>query len=141
LTTQTLAVPQTPYRNFNLCPHCIGMGEQALLSRLCEGLPMISRSDGKSFHLFLADQRLPYPIEKDAGPSSKVSVCFWYAHAKQPHSTFSTIVILESPASHQCWLFRKIELVADLLADRLGRDGTLVNLYEFLENRADGKLS
>jgi hypothetical protein len=134
LTTQSIEIPQAPYRNFNLCPHCMGLGQQALLGRLCEGMPMISRSDGKHFHLFLADRPLPYPIEKDAGPSSKISVCFWYTHSTQPHSTFSTIVILDACTGNQCSLFRKIEQVADLLADNLTRDGRLVSMYEFLEN-------
>jgi hypothetical protein len=114
----------------------MGMGQQALLSRLCEGLPMISRSDGKNFHLFLADRPIPYPIEKDAGPTSKISVCFWYMHTARPQSTFSTIVILDACSGHHCSLFRKIEQVADLLADTLARDGRLVSVYEFLENPA-----
>jgi len=104
-TTQPVA--ETPYRNFNLRPHCMSMGQQALLSRLCEGLPMISRSRGKHFYLFLADQPLPEPTEKDVGPTSNVSVCFWYTLTKQPHSTLSTIVILEPCAHPRRSLFRK----------------------------------
>ena len=52
------------YRNFNLCPHCVFHGEQSLLCRLCEGIPMISRSDGKTFHLLLADYPARYPAER-----------------------------------------------------------------------------
>jgi hypothetical protein len=52
------------YRNFNVCPHCILHGKQSLLCRLCEGIPMISRSDGKTFHLLLADHPAQYPAER-----------------------------------------------------------------------------
>jgi hypothetical protein len=95
---------------------------------------MISRSDGNHFHLFLADRPLPYPIEKDAGATSKISVCFWYTHSARRHSTFSTIVILDACSAGRSSLFRRIEQVADLLADTLARDGKLATVYEFLEN-------
>lgn len=60
-------VASAPYRNFNLCPHCASTGHPALLGRLCECLPMISRSDGQTFHLLLADRPLPYPSGKLRG--------------------------------------------------------------------------
>ncbi len=75
-------VPEIAYRNFNLCPHRAFNGQQALLCRLCEGLPMISRSEGETFHLLLADQPLPYPIEVTAGTTRQVSLRFWYSHVR-----------------------------------------------------------
>jgi hypothetical protein len=111
-------------------------GQQALLSRLCEGLPMISRSDGETFHLFLADRPLPYPLERDAEPSSKISVCFWYMHLRRPKHTFTSIVILEGNHTNRPSLFRRIELIADLLAEKLEREGKLVDVYEFLDEGA-----
>lgn len=67
MISQTESVPLETFRNFNLCPHCQSRGEEGLLCRMCEGVPMISRSDGKHFHLFLADQPVPYPAEKRPG--------------------------------------------------------------------------
>ena len=134
MTTQYIEVPQTSYRNFNLCPHCVNVGQQALFSRLSECLPMISRSDGETFHLFLADRPLPYPLERNASPSNKISVCFWYTHVRRPNRTFSSIVILEGCQTNSPSIFRKIELIADLLANTLTREGRLVDVYEFLEN-------
>ena len=52
------------HRNFNPCPHCQLQGRQALLRRPCEGLPMISRSNGESFRLSLADRPVPYPNDQ-----------------------------------------------------------------------------
>ncbi len=134
LTVDCFPVEQTAYRNFNLCPHCVVNGQQALLCRLCEGLPMISRSDGESFHLLLADRPLPYPIEKASGPTKKISVCFWYAHVRQPNRTLSCIVIVPGSRTNHPALFRQIELIADLLTEKLADEGQLDELYEFIQN-------
>jgi len=119
------------FRNFNVCPHCQSLGEQPLLGRLCEGLPMISRSDGSSFHLLLADRPLPYPNERSAGPTRKISVCFWYSHVSRPKVTNSTVVTLHSAQTNRPAVFRAIETVADLLAESLARYGYLQKFYDF----------
>lgn len=95
---------------------------------------MISRSDGETFHLVLADRPLPYPIERATGTSRQISVCFWYAHVRQPKRTFSSIVILAGSRTNHPALYRKIELVADLLAEELTREGQLAGVYELLED-------
>lgn len=136
MTTQCLEVPQAAYRDLNLCPHCAVTGQPVLLCRLAEGLPMISRSDGETFHLLLADRPLPYPVERASGPTNKISVCFWYTHIRQPKRTLSTIVILAGWLPKHPALFRKLELVADLLTEQLARKGTLAEVYELFEGPA-----
>ena len=128
---------EVAYRNFNLCPHCLEHGEPALLCRLRESLPMISRSDGQRFHLVLADRPLPYPLERSAGPTRRISVCFWYSHVNQPAETRSTIVILRATETNCPEIFRTIETVADLLAAELVRQGCLADFYEFFPGSAD----
>jgi hypothetical protein len=130
-----------PYRNFNLCPHCIIHGHQALLCRLCEGLPMISRSDGATFHLLLADRPLPYPIERGKGAGDRISVYFWYSHVDQPAGTCSTIVILPDSRTNHPAVFRMIEDAADLLAEELLRFGKLAQFYEFFGPAARAAVS
>ena len=120
----------TIYRNFNLCPHCIFQGEQGLLCRLCEGMPMISRSDGKTFHLLLADQPLPYPAERESGLTKRISVCFWYSHIRIPQATLATIVLLPPGDTQSPSFFRLIESVADLLALELKHRPRLGSLYQ-----------
>jgi len=134
VTVECLPVPEITYRNFNLCPHCVLHGQQAVLCRFCEGLPMISRSDGETFHLLLADRPLPYPIERAAGSTHQVSVCFWYSHIRQLKSTFSTVVILSESRTNHPAVFRRIEMVADLLAEELARHGRLADFYELFED-------
>jgi hypothetical protein len=72
VSTGTLLEARAGYRNFNLCPHCVLQGRQAILCRLCEGIPMISRSDGNLFHLLLADRPIPYPAESKSDASEKL---------------------------------------------------------------------
>jgi len=124
--------PAIAYRNFNLCPHCRQNGYPALLTRLSETLPMISRSDGESFHLLLADRPLPYPIECSLGPANQVSACFWYSHISGSRKTRSTIVILPYPHVNRPSLFRLLETAADLLAEELRCRGNLDTFYEFV---------
>lgn len=132
-----LTVAPETYRNFNLCPHCASQGQQILLHRLSEGLPMISRSDGKTFHLLLADRPLPYPLEKSAGRTKRISVCFWYSHVRRPKCTLTCIVILSGTRVNHSSLYRKIEEIADLLTEELTREGDLADVYEYAEDASN----
>ena len=129
MTTQSPENAACTFRNFNLCPHCQLQGEQALLGRLCEGLPMISRSDGKLYHLLLADRPIPYPKKNSASPTRRVAVCFWYSHVRWP-MTRAAIVIVRSLQDNRSPMFRVIETVADLLAEELSRRGDLAEFYD-----------
>ena len=95
---------------------------------------MISRSDGETYHLLLADRPLPYPNERAAGPTQKVSICFWYSHRNYSNTTFSTIVILSDSRTNHPAVYRRIEIVADLLAEELTRYEQLAELYELFDN-------
>jgi len=129
LLNRVLEPSQTEFRNFNVCPHCERNGEEALLSRLSEGTPMISRSDGRNFHLLLADRPLPYPMESGEGPTRMTSVCFWYAYGAGKSATKSTVVLFECCADPKERLFRQIEFVADVLAGELLRRRQLAVFY------------
>ena len=122
------------HRNFNLCPHCIRHGEPGLLGRLCESMPMISRSDGKTFHVLLADRPLVYPQERTSATPSCVSVCFWYSHVATGSTTHAVVVILPDARLGQPVLFRVIDSVADLLAAELLHADSLACLYEYSGN-------
>ena len=134
MTDQVLEPSATQFRNFNFCPHCEGHGGEALLSRLSEGIPMISRSDGRNFHLLLADRPLPYPAERATGPTRTTSVCFWYVYGEEISATKSTVVIFECGASPKEKMYRQIEFVADVLADELLRRRKLAVFYNLQGN-------
>jgi len=122
------------HRNFNLCPHCIHHGEPGLLSRLCESMPMISRSDGKTFHVLLADRPLAYPQERQSDAPDGVSVCFWYCHEDTGSTTHAVVVLLPQVHLDQQVLFRVIDSVADFLATELLHSHHLASLYRFSGN-------
>ena len=124
----------TEFRNFNVCPHCEWIGEEPLLSRWSEGMPMISRSDGRNFHLLLADGPLPYPAELGAGPTQTVSVCFWYAYGEEKCATKNAVVLFESCAHPKENMYRQIEFIADVLADELLRRRELAVFYNLHGN-------
>jgi hypothetical protein len=86
---------------------------------MSEGIPMISRSDGWNFHLLLADRPLPYPIERSYGPTRTTSLCFWYVYGAEGAKTKSTVVLFESGTNSREQIFRQIEFIADVLADKL----------------------
>lgn len=132
--TVVLEPSRAEYRNFNVCPHCEWNGEEALLSRLSEGIPMISRSDGRNFHLLLADRPLPYPMETSAGPTRMTSVCFWYVYGTAGEATKSTVVVFENVCGPNSNIFRHIESIADILADELLRQHTLGAFYNTQAN-------
>ena len=131
---QVLEPSQSVFRNFNVCPHCEWNGEEALLLRLAEGIPMISRSDGKNFHLLLADRPLPYPAELGVGPTATMSVCFWYLYGAERNEVKSTVVLFEGLSSRKANLFRQIEFIADALADELSRSQRLAVFYNLKDN-------
>jgi hypothetical protein len=80
---------------------------------------MISRSDGKTFHLLLADCPARYPAGRASGNTEKNSVCFWYSRVLDSGSTGSTVAILRDPGLNYAGLFPLIETAADLLAKQL----------------------
>jgi hypothetical protein len=125
---------QTEFRNFNFCPHCEWNGEEALLSRLSEGIPMISRSDGRTFHLLLADRPLAYPAERGEDPTRMVSACFWYLYGTDRNATKSTVVLFEGAFGPKSNVFREIEFIADILADELLRRQSLAVFYNIQGN-------
>jgi hypothetical protein len=129
-----LETSQTEFRNFNVCPHCERNGEEALLSRLSEGIPMISRSDGRNFHLLLADRPLAYPMERGEDQTPMTSVCFWYVYGPEGVATKSTVVLFEYGAGPRGKIFRQIEFIADVLADELLRRRELAVFYNLQGN-------
>ena len=95
---------------------------------------MISRSDGRNFHLLLADRPLPYPMELGADPTQTASVCFWYQYGVEKTATKSAVVLFESYACPKEKMYRQIELIADVLSDELLRRRELATFYNLQGN-------
>jgi hypothetical protein len=131
------------FRNFGICPHCEKKGGPFLLDRPNNEGPMISRSDGESFHLVLGDRPISFPAEKSSGRTGMMTAGFWYVteqktdswgagESSRPTGTTETVVvILRKPPRHGVELTRHLETVADRLADKLAKPEELATLYEF----------
>lgn len=137
---KTTARPAHVYKNFQVCPHCEKRGGPFLLDRLNESGPVISRSDGVTFHLVLGDRPISYPAEGSSGNTEMKSVGFWYmrergADSRESHRssglTQTVVVILRQPPRSGVALLRHVEALADLLAEKLSDLGELATLYEF----------
>ena len=103
---------------------------------------MISRSDGETFHLLLADHPVPCPGEASSmGTARQVSACFWYSHVRHPQETLSTVVILSDSRTNHPSVFRRIETAADLLAEELALKGCLAGCYELFEDSSSSDVS
>jgi hypothetical protein len=130
-------------RNFGVCPHCQKKGGPFLLDRLNDEGPMISRSDGESFHLVLGDRPISFPAEKSSGRTEMMTAGFWYVSEAKAGSreseeftgtrglTETVVVILRKPPKGEVLLMRHLELVADTLAEKITKLGRLATFYEF----------
>jgi hypothetical protein len=123
------------FRNFGVCPHCQKKGGPFLLDRLNDEGPIISRSDGESFHLVLGGRPISFPAEKSSGKTEMMTAGFWYVSeresARTPGTTETVVVILRKPPRLGVELTRHLETVADRLADKLANEKELATLYEF----------
>ncbi len=101
---------------------------------MSESMPMISRSDGKNFHLVLADRPLPYPVERHGARSQQLSLCFWYADGRPPSATNSSLVLFPAVSENGHEIYREAEYIADLLAAKLVQEHSLAVLYRLSGN-------
>jgi hypothetical protein len=129
LTGSRLGTVQPEHRNFSICPHCIKQGKEGVLWRLSEGFPMISRSDGETYHLLLADRQRAYPAELSFRTSA-LSLCFMYEHLATGNTTHVALVVIFEQIDCPRLTYRQIEDVADLLAWTLMENSELPSLLE-----------
>ena len=130
-------------RNFEICPHCERVGRPALVERLNEAGPVISRSDGISFHLVLGDRPISFPAEKSSGKTDMLTAGFWYMRSRnddEPPVTETVVVLLRRPPGRGTALMHCLETVADKLAEKLIKADWLATFYEFDGHRL-GRIS
>ena len=129
------------FRNFQLCPHCERTGRYPIIERLNEAGPVVSRSDGETFHLVLGDRPISFPAEKSSGRTEMMTAGFWYVKERNkesgemPASTETVVVILRKPPAAGVPLMKHLERLADQLAEKLVKPEELATLYEFEGNR------
>jgi len=106
--------------NFETCPHCKAKGYSGIMMRLYSHTPLITRSDGKNYHLLLFDGPSIW-YAKSGGPTAGRAVAgFYYASDKQGIEHAQIMVILRTVGLQKPEVVRAIEESANLLAQVLG---------------------
>lgn len=126
------------FRNFQMCPHCERMGRHPVIERLNEAGPVLSRSDGETFHLILGDRPISFPAEKSSGRTEMKTAGFWYITERNGGNnafTQTVVVILRKAPRGGAPLLRHLEMVADELSEKLAKPEPLETLYEYEGNR------
>lgn len=131
------------FRNFQLCPHCEKNGRNPIVERINDCAPIISRSDGETFHLVLGDRPISYPAEKSAGKTDKVTAGFWYVRERgdridedNKEEVFAgTVVVMLRKPPGGVGLLEQLEIVADKLVEKINKTQFIETFYEFDGNR------
>lgn len=124
------------FRNFQSCPHCEMKGRNPFIELINISAPVISRSDGETFHLFLGDRPISYPAEKSSGKTDKVTAGFWYVKEKDDKSDegdvlAGTVVVMLRRPLGGIGLLRELEIVADKLVEKIAKAQFIETFYEF----------
>jgi len=119
------------FRNFQSCPHCERKGYNPFIERINDVAPLISRSDGETFHLVLGDRPIEYPHEKSSGKSEMVTAGFWYVKDMVDKTEFAgTVVVMLRKRSGGTGLLQQLEIVADELVEKINKTD-VETFYEF----------
>ncbi len=105
--------------NFETCPHCKAKGNSGIMVRLKEHTPLITRSDGKNYHLLLFDGPSTWYARNGSPIAGRAVAEFHYAADKLGISHAQVAVILRTVDLHTPEVVKAIEESANLLAGML----------------------
>jgi len=114
-------------KNFSVCPHCRAKGKHRVIRPATHKTPLITRSDGSSFHLFLEESN----VRRAGIGLFEVVALFRYDLDPAMVRAESTLITLRS--SGDDWL-PPLEKAADYLAELLasGKDLRKPDAYTHL---------
>jgi len=115
------------YKNFIHCPHCAAKGkERAVQPATAHRSPLISRSDGKTFHIFLEES---YIRPKSGHNGSEVVALFRYDLDPAGVKSESTLLLLPISSGAASTGVPELEKAADELAETLALGKSLPRQY------------
>lgn len=102
--------------NFEICPHCKAKGNSGIMMRLYEHTPLITRSDGKNYHLLLFDGPSIWYGRNGTPIAGRAVAGFYYASDKLRIDHAQIVVILRTVGLKRPEVVAAIEESATLLA-------------------------
>jgi hypothetical protein len=123
-------------RNFIHCPHCAFRGKPRLIRPATHRTPLVSRSDGRTFHVYLEESGL-HTRSSDSQSERQVSALFRYDLDPCSVRAESTLVMIPDVGDDDVRTQIRLEEAAELLAELLARAEVPRRLYTM----ASGRLS
>src|ERR671924_954414 len=116
-------------KNFDVCPHCVSKGRPRLLRPATpQRTPMISRFDGRSFHLFLEES---FVRPRSHGIGFETVDLFRYDSDVPNVHGDSTQATIRIDGDAENGALAAHEMAADCLAEILSRGDALRKQYIF----------
>jgi hypothetical protein len=114
-------------KNFTICPHCFAKGKERVIRPATpQRTPLVSRSDGNSFHLYAEESHVR---RAPAHQGFELVALFRYDLDHVGVKSESTMVQLPVPANHLQSTTDVLEEAADRLAEILAKGIPLKRMY------------
>jgi hypothetical protein len=117
-------------RNFRICTHCVLNRRPAFLPRVTSQTPLVSRSDGRTYHIFLQFGPHPQPSAKGASIPGIYLAHFRFALDSLNIANDPVSVLIVDPNQK---LLETVETVADKLATVLAQGKRPAAFYKYSE--------
>jgi hypothetical protein len=131
-------------KNFSNCPHCVSLGKVKLIRPAVHG-PLVSRSDGRTFHLYLEESGLhrqsSHGCPSDVQSEPQIYALFRYDLDPCSVKSESTLVIIPNAGDDETRTLKRLEQAADLLAEFLERAKAPGRLYKLTSGRLSPQTS
>jgi hypothetical protein len=115
-------------RNFATCAHCLLKGKTRDHGPSTRRTPLVSRSDGRTFHLYLEEQH-PFSVGTETAERSTAALFRYDLDEPQAHAE-STLVMIHVSGLESGNLTDFLERAADGLASVLAAGQMLRRRYE-----------
>jgi hypothetical protein len=119
------------HKNFSACPHCASKGDAGMIVRTTDLSPLISRSDGATYHLFLRDGPTRRYGQSGGLIAGQMIATFCYAQDNYEVKSELLRILLKNPGGSRDEVTKSLEDVADRLAVALESGTKLGGLYTF----------
>jgi hypothetical protein len=121
-------------RNFTSCPHCALLGKPRLIRPATHRTPLVSRSDARTFHLYLEELTLHGRLS-DRKSEPQTYALFRYDLDACSVRAESTLVMIPDTGDDETRTLSGLEEAVDLMAELLQRAEVPKRLYRLTSGR------